>query len=86
MLHQAPPEFETPIDVVPLDPERLRDIHPEREHVSREVPPPADEAEGAESRDEGVVWQPGTDTVADPGMDIDVVDSLRQTSRSSSAS
>ena len=75
VLHQAPPEFETPIDLVPLDPERQRDIHRERDHVSREVPPLADAAGEAETRDEGVVWQPGADTVAYTSMDIDVIKS-----------
>ena len=38
------------------------------------VPALADEAGGAETRSDGAEWQPCHDAVADPGMDIDVVD------------
>ena len=58
-----------------LEPARQRDIHRERENLSREVFPPADEAGGTETRNEGALWQPGAGTVADSGMDIDVVES-----------
>ena len=73
--HQTFPEFETAVDFVPLEPERQRDLPREREDVSREFPAPADEAGGTEIRSNGVVWQPGSDPVADPGMDIDGVES-----------
>ena len=39
--------------------------------MSREVPPPAAEAGGAETRSDRVVWQEGSDPVAD----IDAVES-----------
>jgi hypothetical protein len=82
--HQTPPEFETPVspdvEFIPLDSRQ----HGDDEHVSREVPPPADEAGGAETHGgheqvagEGAVWHPGRseEIAADPGMDIDVVTS-----------
>ena len=46
VLHQTPPEFETSVDFVPLDPGRQRDIHRERENVSGEVPPPTARQQG----------------------------------------
>ena len=77
--NQDPPEISEQIEFVPMEPE----VH-EREHVSREVPPPADEAGGAETHEDalaefadGAVWHPGQPMEAgggDPGMDIDVVE------------
>ena len=90
--HQTSPEFETNVEFVPLQPERQRDpqpqtevVHREREDVSREVPPPADEAGGAETRSDGAVWQPGADAVADPDI-IWISMSLRVRSPTSKSS
>ena len=68
-------EFKTSVDIVSLELERRCDIHRERENVSGEVFPSADEAGGAETRSDGAVWQPGSDAVPDPGLDIDVSES-----------
>ena len=38
MLLNQPPESETPVDLVPMDPERQRDIQRDNENVSMEVP------------------------------------------------
>ena len=83
MLNQAPPEFETPIEFVTIDPERLREVHHEHDYVSREVPPPADEAGGAETR-EGAVWHPGIEAVAAPSMEVDIVETQEDDLRESS--
>ena len=80
LQHQTPPEFETSVspdvEFIPME----RDRRGDGDHVSREVPPPADEAGAAETHEpktEGAVWYPGRSEAiaADPGMDIDVIES-----------